>query len=162
EDLAQGLPGAGVELAHLPAHRPGLLEVPAADLGLAVGGERDHRAIAAGDLVGSGGSDLVAPLEERGGGDETLGEHEVGGLGGADQLAHRLVVAAFLVLEDLAFALQSEALAERGAVDRVDLHAEGGDREMVFPDGGHLNSLRLKAQLKRSSVYQLSACLSRG
>src|SRR5215468_7513015 len=36
EDLAGRLAAVGVELGHLPAHRPRLLEVPAADLGLAV------------------------------------------------------------------------------------------------------------------------------
>src|SRR5260370_18279289 len=132
EDLAGGLAGVGVELGHLPAHRPGLGEVPAAHLGLAVERQRDDGAVAARDLLGAGSLDLVAPLEERGIGDEALGENDVGGLGRAEQLVRRLVVSALLVLEDLGLALQPAALAERARADAVELDTKETDCVAIF------------------------------
>jgi len=85
------------------------------------------------DLLRAGVVDLGAPLEERGIGDEALGEHDVRGLGGTDELAHRLVVPAFLVLEDLGLGLESRHLPEGARVDRLDLHAEVTDGVRIFP-----------------------------
>src|SRR5438105_4714344 len=137
DGLGGDLVAVGIVVAVLPADDVGSDEVPAVDLGLAVGRQRDDGSVAAVDRLAAAVGDLVEPLVHCRIGGVALGEDDVAVVGRAEQLVDLLVQAALAVLEDLGFALEAAASAEGVvALHAVDLDLEERDQAGIFARSG--------------------------